>query len=30
MSIEKSTYDRVGGGVNGSRRFTSGPQARTR
>jgi glycerol uptake facilitator-like aquaporin len=26
MSIEKSTFDRVGGGVNGSHRFTSGPQ----
>jgi glycerol uptake facilitator-like aquaporin len=26
MSIEKSTYDRVGGGVNGSHRFNCGPQ----
>jgi MIP family channel proteins len=30
MSIEKSTYDRVGGGVNGSHRFNSGPQVRAR
>jgi hypothetical protein len=27
MSLEKSTFDRVGGGVNGSQRFTVGPQA---